>query len=92
MFNRNSLFNGNSADSDQMKHSAASDLGLHGLSITLFGGFTTKTGKAMLAEMARAADPLQSLFICVEVLRPSQPNGVMSSMISLSNHTFTGQA
>ena len=25
-------------------------------------------------------------------LRPSQPNGVMSSMVSLPNHTFTGQA
>ena len=32
------------------------------------------------------------LFICVEVLRPSQPNGVMSSVASLPNHTFTGQA
>ena len=32
------------------------------------------------------------LFVCVEVLRPSQPNGVMSSAISLPNHTFTGQA
>ena len=32
------------------------------------------------------------LFICVEVLRPSQPNGVMSSAVSLPNHTFTGQA
>ena len=31
-------------------------------------------------------------FVCVEVLRPSQPNGVMSSAISLPNHTFTGQA
>ena len=30
--------------------------------------------------------------ICVEVLRPSQPNGVMSSAVSLPNHTFTGQA
>ena len=29
---------------------------------------------------------------CVEVLRPSQPNGVMSSAVSLSSHTFTGQA
>ena len=28
----------------------------------------------------------------VEVLRPSQPNGVMSSAVSLPNHTFTGQA
>ena len=29
---------------------------------------------------------------CVEVLRPSQPNGVISSAESLPNHTFTGQA
>ena len=32
------------------------------------------------------------LFVCVEVLRPSQPNGVMSSAVSSPNHTFTGQA
>ena len=32
------------------------------------------------------------LFVCVEVLRPSQPDGVMSSAVSLPNHTFTGQA
>ena len=31
-------------------------------------------------------------FVYVEVLRPSQPNGVMSSAVSLPNHTFTGQA
>ena len=31
-------------------------------------------------------------FACVEVLRPSQPNGIMSSAVSLPNHTFTGQA
>ena len=35
---------------------------------------------------------LKVLFVCVEVLRPSQPNGVMSSTVSLPNHTFTGQA
>ena len=35
---------------------------------------------------------LMCLFVCVEVLQPSQPNGVMSSAISLPNHTFTGQA
>ena len=29
------------------------------------------------------------LFVCVEILRPSQPNGVMSSAVSLPNHTFT---
>ena len=28
------------------------------------------------------------MFVCVEVLRPSQPNGVMSSAVSLPNHTF----
>ena len=32
------------------------------------------------------------VLVCVEVLRPSQPNGVMLSMVSLPNHTFTGQA
>ena len=32
------------------------------------------------------------LFVCVEVLRPSQPNGVMSSAVSLPNHMFTEQA
>ena len=31
-------------------------------------------------------------FFFVEVLRPSQPNGVISSAVSLPNHTFTGQA
>ena len=31
------------------------------------------------------------LFVCVEVLRHSQPNGVMSSAISLHNHTFTSR-
>ena len=34
------------------------------------------------------------MYVCiyVEVLRPSQPNGVISSAVSLPNHTFTGQA
>ena len=32
------------------------------------------------------------MFNCVAVLRPSQPNGVMSSAASLPNHSFTGQA
>ena len=30
--------------------------------------------------------------VCVEVLRPIQPIGVMLSAVSLPNHTFTGQA
>ena len=35
--------------------------------------------------------PLSSplLFVCVEVLWPSQPIRVMSSVVSLSNHTFS---
>ena len=28
----------------------------------------------------------------IEVLRPSQPSGVMSSSVSIPNHKFTGQA
>ena len=32
------------------------------------------------------------LFVCVQVLWPSQPDRVMSSAVSLLNHTFTGQA
>ena len=32
------------------------------------------------------------LFVCVEVLRPSQRNGFMLSTVSLPNHTFTVQA
>ena len=39
-------------------------------------------------------NPMKDVFVCVcvEVLRPSQPNGVMSSAVSLPNHMFTGQA
>ena len=36
--------------------------------------------------------PYPVTFVCVEVLRPSQPSGVMSSAVSLPNHMFTGQA
>ena len=45
--------------------------------------------------MITAADYIKGdkcLFVCVEVLRPSQPNGVRSSAVSLPNHAFTGQA
>ena len=38
------------------------------------------------------SNPVFLVFVCVEVLRPNQPNGVMSSVVSLPNHTFTGQA
>ena len=29
--------------------------------------------------------------VCVEVIWPSQPTGVMSSLVTLPNHTFSGQ-
>ena len=32
------------------------------------------------------------VFVYVEVLQPSQPNGAMLRVVSLSNYTFTGQA
>ena len=34
------------------------------------------------------------VFVCVyvEILRPSQPNGLMSRVVGLPNHSFTGQA
>ena len=37
-------------------------------------------------------ETLFCLFVCVEVLRPSQPNIVMLNTVSLPYHTFTGQA
>ena len=36
------VFNANSVDPDQMPLSAVSDLGLHCLPVTFFGGFPTK--------------------------------------------------
>ena len=36
-------------------------------------------------------DP-NNLFVCVEVLGPSQPIRVIWSVVSLPNHTFPGQA
>ena len=60
----------NSGDPDQMPCSAASDLGLHCLPITLLGVSKLQWVKN---------NHQSSLFVCVEVLRPSQPNRVMSS-------------
>ena len=67
----------NSGDPDQT-------LSLHCLPSTLLGvsglnGLTTFLTFLML-------------IVCIEVLRPSQPNGIMLSAVNLPNHTFTGQA
>ena len=36
--------------------------------------------------------PTGSEIVCFEVLRPTKTNEVMSSAVTLPNHTFTGQA
>ena len=51
-----------------------------------------KTKKKKKTTLHSLTPRKQQMFVCVEVLRPSQPNGVMSSAVSLPNHTFTGQA
>ena len=45
-----------------------------------------------ISELSVRTNILLLFFVCVEVLRPSQPNGVMLSVVSLPNHMFTGQA
>ena len=52
--------------------------------------FSRKNNKNIL-NLSSAEFIKRVVFVCVEVLRPSQPNGVMSSVVSLPNHTFTGQ-
>ena len=63
----------NSAAPDQLAYSEANSSGS-----TLFA----KTGHIRIQHD-------QGCLFCVEVLRPSQPNGVMSSAVSLPN--LTGQ-
>ena len=49
----------NSGDPEQTPHSVVSDLGLHCLPITLFGGFQTKMGKT---DIAPAVDAILTCF------------------------------
>ena len=53
---------------------------------------TVSMSSAELAHKVLKVNLCPADFVCVEVLWPSQPNGVMSSAVSLPNHTFTGQA
>ena len=50
----------------------------------------TREGQLRMRRISYCSDCW--FLFCVEVLRPSQPNGVMSSAVSLPNYTFTGQA
>ena len=61
--------------------------------LTFVDANTTKAEVSTIALREHCSGELKSyLFVCVEVLRPSQPNGAMSSVVSLPNHTFTWQA
>ena len=57
----------------------------------MVGRINVEVHQTLLHTKSVSSGP-HGLFVCVEVLRPSQPNGVMSSAVSLPNHTFTGQA
>ena len=57
--------------------------------------FNNQTNKSLFSLLVQVKDMnmgFLALFVCVQVLRPSQPNGVMSSAVSLPIHMFTGQA
>ena len=62
----------------------------------LLSGTMSKSSKIwpeifVCVEVLRTSQP-NVVFVCVEVevLWPSQPNGVMSSVVSLPNHTWQG--
>ena len=60
-----------------------------GMTAILFNGEPFE----QIVNILSTGGPMWNLvFVCVEVLRPSQPNGVMLSAVTLPNHTFTGQA
>ena len=70
-----------------------SDLGLHCLLRPVPPNTFGKYGSPMASQCHDTSFKFYlPLFVCGKVLRPSQPNGVMSSAVSLPNHTFTGQA
>ena len=66
-----------------MPQNAAFDQGLHSLS-RIQQLLVLETGSQMALTDFRTSI-VRCLFVCVEVLRPSQPNGVMSSAVSLPN-------
>ena len=61
------------------------------LVIVSFPGYIQVHSYVVIIHVQHRPMKMELLFVCVEVLRPSQPNGVMSSAVSLPNHTFTGQ-
>ena len=76
---------------DISKHFIES-LGIRDNESRLYCSQKQRTHKRKKIEVSVSMRPACALFVCVEVLRPSQTNGVRSSAVSLPNHTFTGQA
>ena len=68
-----------------MLHSVAQEYVTCQIRQTFYHFWTTRPSEVNISGIV-------SLFVCVEVLRPSQPNGIMSSAVSFPSHTFTGQA
>ena len=63
------------------------------LNLSLTGSHTYNVqNKYLLMHNLNTICPNICWFVCVEVLRPSQPNRVMLTTVSLPNHMFTGQA
>ena len=83
-----------SAGADETPHAAACSLFLQCLLETLIHCRLNRFSHTIYLKSPISILGISSyeVFVCVEVLRPSQPNGVMSSAVSLPDHTFTGQA
>ena len=61
---------------------------LHEITKPIFLGKIRK----IIIDLSSAELAQRVKIVCVEVLWPSQPNGVMSRAVNLLKHTFTGQA
>ena len=82
-----------SAESDQPAHSRSlSRVFAERMRLIQSPGYPKRDKREPLPYWVDVRTEYFLVFVCVEVLRPSQPNGVMSSAVSLPNHTFTGQA
>ena len=79
----------NSVDPDQLASKEANWSG-SALFVIKYVNFYQKPGSSN--QIGWKLEVGVASYVCVEVLQPSQPNGVMSSAVSLPNHTFTGQA
>ena len=58
----------------------------------MLSGYSVQFYSSVQEQHFCASTSFICLFVCDEVLRPSQPNGFMSRAVSLPNHMFTGQA